>query len=293
MRQLRDRIAFYLITGAAWTTVALLIGIFVMLLYKGVQMFGEVTPGNFFLSSDWNPGNENQPSYGILSLLWSTALVTLGAMVLAVPVGLATAAFISELAPTRLRNILKPAVELLAGIPSVVVGFIGIEVVGPFLQQYFGLSTGFNALNGAILLCVMSLPTIISLSEDAIRSVPNAYKEASYALGATGWVTLIKVTLPACTSGIISACVLGMGRAIGETMTVLMVTGNAAAMPKGFFDSVRTLTATIAIELGEVAYGTTHYFSLFAIGSVLFIICLIFNVLAEWIAAGYRVKQQL
>lgn len=284
------RIAMYTCAG---TTVVLLAGIFFMLFSKGIGLFAEVSPGDFLFGLHWSPSDPDKPFYGIATMMLSTGLVTLGAMLLAVPVGVATAAFIAELAPVWLARWLKASVELLAGIPSVVVGFVGIEVVGPFLQSVFHLPTGFSALNGSILLAVMALPTIVSLSEEAIHSVPASYKEASRSLGANAWQTLVHITLPACRSGIVSAVVLGMGRAIGETMTVLMVTGNATAMPAGFFDSLRTLTATIAIELGEVAYDTTHYYSLFAIGGVLFVITLLFNILAEWAAAKMRVKQQL
>ena len=206
----------------------------------------------------------------------------------AAPLGIGTAAFLSDFAPKRLAAILKPAIEMLAAIPSVAVGFIGIVFVGPAIAKLFGLSNGLNALNGAILLAVMSLPTVITVAEDAIRAVPESYKEASYALGANRWETLCKVTLPAAVSGIIAALILGVGRAVGETMTVLMATGNATAMPASLFDPVRTMTATIAIELGEVPFQTIHYHSLFAVGATLFLITLSVNLIAEWIAAGYR-----
>jgi phosphate transport system permease protein len=284
------RVIIYTSAGAA---VVLLLGIFFMLFSKGAGLFREVSPAAFLSGLHWSPSDAENPRFGIAGMLLSTGMVTFGAMLMAVPVGVATAACIAELAPVRIGRLLKAAVELLAGIPSVVVGFVGIEVVGPFLQSVFHLPTGFGALNGSILLAVMALPTIVSLSEDAIHSVPGAYKEASRSLGANAWQTLLHITLPACRSGILSAVVLGLGRAIGETMTVLMVTGNATALPSGFFDSVRTLTATIAIELGEVAYDTTHYYSLFAIGAVLFVITLLFNILAEWAASKMRVKQQL
>jgi len=211
-------------------------------------------------------------------------------MIIAVPLGIGAAAYLSEVAPERVREILKPVIELLAAIPSVAVGFIGIVLVGPWISRTFGLNNGLNALNGSILLAIMSLPTIITVAEDAIRTVPQSYKEGSYALGANNWTTLMRVTLPSATSGIIAAIILGMGRAIGETMTVLMATGNATAMPGSFFDPVRTMTATIAIELGEVPFGTTHYFALFAVGAVLFIISLGVNLIAENIAARYRYK---
>jgi phosphate transport system permease protein len=291
MRDRVNRLMALTIQACALSSVLVLIGIFLMLLINGAMLFKEVSVFDFLTGMTWNPGAFDGPAYGALSLIWSTILVTIGAMLMAIPLGIAMAAFMSEVAPRFWRNLLKPLIELLAGIPSVVLGFIGIELIGPLLQKYLGLSTGFNALNGSILLCLMALPTIISLSEEAIRAVPFSFKEASYGLGAGKWETLIKVTLPACTSGLIASSMLGLGRALGETMTVLMVTGNALQFPNGFYDSVRTLTSTIAIELGEVASGTTHYFALFAVASLLFSLCLVINIAAEAIAARFRYRQ--
>lgn len=289
-RQLIDRFVRIIFQLAALISVLILLGIFGMLLFNGIKAFSDISLAEFFLSADWNPSAYGKATYGILSMIVSTFLVTIGAMLIAVPLGIGAAAYLSEVAPERLREILKPAIELLAAIPSVAVGFIGIVLVGPWIADTFGLNNGLNALNGSILLAIMSLPTIITVAEDAIRAVPQSYKEGSYALGANRWLTLIRVTLPSATSGIIAAIILGMGRAIGETMTVLMATGNATAMPHGFFDPVRTMTATIAIELGEVPFGTTHYFALFAVGAVLFLISLAVNLIAENIAARYRYK---
>ncbi len=269
-----------------------LIGIFGMLVFNGVLTFKEIHPKDFFFSSSWNPGAYDSPEFGIGAMVASTFLVTLGSMLIAVPIGIGSAAYLSEFASPRVTAIVKPAIEMLAAVPSVAIGFLGIVLVGPFLANLFGLNNGLNALNGSILLSVMALPTIITIAEDAIYAVPQSYKEASYALGANRWITLIRVVLPSCASGIIAAIMLGLGRAIGETMTVLMATGNALIMPSGFFSPIRTITATIAIELGEVPYGTTHYYSLFAIGAVLFIITLIINLIAERIAYGYRREGQ-
>ncbi|MCB0575497.1 MAG: phosphate ABC transporter permease subunit PstC, partial [Saprospiraceae bacterium] len=254
--------------------------------------FHDISPGQFFFHSEWNPSAYEHPAYGMGAMLYSTLLVTLGAMALAVPVGIGAAAFLSEIATPRLRNILKPAIEMLSAVPSVVIGFLGIVVVSPALAQIFDLPNGLNALNGSILLAVMALPTLISVAEDAIHAVPGHYKEASYALGANRWETLVRVTLPSCTSGILAAVMLGFGRALGETMTVLMATGNATAMPRGFFDPVRTITATVAIEMGEVPFGTPHYYGLFACAFVLFVITMGVNITAERIAAGYRIRGQ-
>ncbi|MGB9893758.1 MAG: phosphate ABC transporter permease subunit PstC, partial [Candidatus Saccharicenans sp.] len=210
----------------------------------------------------------------------------------AFPVGVAVAAYLSDVASPRAREIIKPVVELLAAIPSVVVGFIGITIVGPLIAKIFHLSHGLTALNGSLLLAVMALPTIISISEDSLNAVPVSYVEASLALGANRWQTLIRVKIPAAISGIIASLMLGMGRVIGETMTVLMATGNARAFPHGFLQSVRTLTATIAIELGEVPYYTTHYYALFAIGLVLFIMTFFVNLAADLILEKQNRKLQ-
>jgi phosphate transport system permease protein len=290
MRRLIDRAIKRLFFLAAFLSVMVLLGIFGMLLINGLKAFAVIEVSDFFFGTDWNPSAYGKPSYGILSMLVSTFLVTLGAMLIAIPLGVGAATYLAQVASEKTRLILKPIIELLAAIPSVVVGFIGIVMVGPLIARVFGLSNGLTALNGSILLAVMSLPTIITVAEDAIRAVPNNFIEGSYALGANQWTTLMRVILPAAYSGIIAAVILGMGRAIGETMTVLMATGNTLAMPQGFFDPVRTMTATIAIELGEVPYGTTHYYSLFAVGALLFIISLGINLIAENIAARYRYK---
>ncbi len=268
-------------------TIALLAGIFFMLLYNSIAFFIDVKPIDFFTGSQWNPGS-NAGNYSIAPLLVSTGLVTLGAMIIAVPLGIFTAAFLSELAHSKLKSILKPIIEMLAAIPSVAIGFLGIVLVGPWIANIFGIQNGLNAINGSILLAVMALPTIITISEDAINAVPLSHREASMALGATKWETIFKVTLPASLPGLIAAVMLGLGRALGETMTVLMATGNAAIMPTGFLDSVRTITATIAIEMGEVPYQTTHYFALFAIAVILFLITLFINLLGEYFANRLR-----
>jgi phosphate transport system permease protein len=260
-----------------------------MLIYNAASFFMNTNAGSFFTGMIWSPGNSRtNPSYGLLPLLASTMMVTLGALLIAIPLGITTSVFIAEYARSSVRKVLKPAIELLAALPSVVVGFLGIVLVSPLLSDIFGLSNGLNALNGSILLSIMALPTIITVSEDALYSIPHSVKEASYALGAKKWDTIYRVVLPAAYPGIISAVMLGMGRAIGETMTVLMATGNAAAFPHGFLDSVRTITATIAIEMGEVPYQTPHYFSLFALALVLFIITMIANIIAERIAQMMR-----
>ncbi len=288
IRSATDTFFRYLFLTAGVSAIGILFCIFVMLAINGLQTFADVSLTQFFLSTSWNPSAFAEPSYGILALVASTLMVTIGAMIIAVPLGIGTAAYISEIAPSYIRETLKPVVEILAGIPSVVVGFFGIVFLGPIIADVFNLTSGLNALNGSILLAVMALPTIVSVSEDAIRSVPKEFKEASYALGVNRWLTLVKITLPAASSGIVAAVMLGVGRAIGETMTVLMATGNALQMPGSFFDSVRTMTANIAIELGEVPFGTTHYFGLFAVGLVLFLMSLAVNLTAEHFTKKYR-----
>lgn len=286
-RILIDNLAKIIFKSTGLLVLALLGGIFFMLLYNAASFFLEISPVDFITGSEWSP-TSSEPAYGLLPLIASTTIVSLGAMLIAVPLGIGTAAFISEYAPSRLKTFLKPAVEMLAAIPSVVIGFLGIVLVGPQIAEMNNLPNGLNALNGAILLAIMALPTIITISEDAIHSVPQTYREASYGLGASRWQTLRKVTVPAAAPGIIAAVMLGLGRAIGETMTVLMATGNASVFPKGFFDSVKTITATIAIEMGEVPYQTTHYYALFAIAIVLFFMTLIANLAGEYFINRFR-----
>ncbi len=287
-RQQQDRLFKAFVKGTGLLSIFVLAGIIGMLLWNCTAFFFEVTPIDFLLHTQWSPSNKNQGEYGLLPLLVGTALVTFGAMAIAIPLGIGTAAYLSEYAPPALRHFLKPLIEMLASIPSVAIGFLGIVLVGPFIASLFHLPNGLNALNGAALLSVMCLPTIITISEDALNAVPFSYKEASIGLGADRWTTLVRVTLPAAAPGILAAVLLGMGRALGETMTVLMATGNASEMPSGLLDSVRTITATIAIEMGEVPYQTTHYYALFAIAGVLFALTFLVNMVGEKIAQHLR-----
>lgn len=232
------------------------------------------------LGGRWYP-IENQ--FGLLPLLMGSLTVTVGAGLIAVPLGIGTAVYISEIAPQFAKEILKPLVEILAGLPSVVLGFIGILVLSPALRRLLGLNTGMTAFTGALLLAWASIPTIVSVAEDAINAVPRSYREASSALGATHWQTIWTVTVPAARSGILTAVMLGIGRVIGETMAVMMVTGNAPVLilgPAALFSPVRTMTATIAAEMGEVANGSTHYQVLFLIGILLFVFSLLINITA-------------
>ena len=221
--------------------------------------------------------------YGILPLLGGSLIVTIGAGLISIPLGLGTAIFIAEIAPRWAREILKPMVEILGALPSVMLGFFGIIVITPLVREWLNLPTGLTAFTGSMLLGGMAIPTIVSIAEDALDTVPFAYRQAALAMGATRWQTIWRVTLPAARSGVLTAIMLGIGRAIGETMTVMMVTGNAALLPSGLgalFRPARTMTATIAAEMGEVANGSTHYHVLFFIGMVLFLISLIVNLLA-------------
>ena len=255
--------------------------IFLFLLREGGATFFEVPLGNL-LQTRWYPNEEH---FGLLPLILGSLMVTLGAAVVSLPLGLLTAVFIAEVAPRWLREVLKPFIEVLAGIPSVVLGFLGMLVVSPLIREHLGTPTGLTALSGAVMLGYMALPTIISVAEDALDAVPKSYRDAALALGATRWQTIWRVTVPAASSGILTAMMLGIGRAIGETMAVMMVTGNAARMPltlNSFLMPVRTMTATIAAEMGEVAKGGTHYHVLFAIGLVLFLVTFIINLVAAW-----------
>jgi len=262
-------------------TVIVLAGIFCLLLTTALPAFRELKVLAFLTGKEWDPTSYTVSKYGILPMVVSTFMVTIGSLLLAIPIGIGSAAYLADIAGYRTREIVKPIIEMLASIPSVVIGFLGIVLVSPILAKVTGQYNGLNAVNGSILLAVMALPTIISISEDALNSVPSVYSQASLALGASKWQTIIRVKIPAAASGILAACMLGMGRAIGETMTVLMACGNAPAMPESFLGPIRTLTATVAIELGEVAYNTTHYYALFALGLILFCMTFVVNLISD------------
>lgn len=289
-RERKDLLFKWIFKIAGILVITVLGGIFVMLIYNSTAFFGKFSPLDFISGTQWDPSFDK---YGVLPLIVSTIIVTFGSMVIAIPLGIGTAAFLSEYCPPKLKAILKPAIEMLAAIPSVAIGFLGIVLLGPQIADLTNQSNGLNALNGSILLAIMSLPTIITVSEDAINAIPKTYREASFGIGANKWETVVKIVIPAAAPGIIAAVMLGIGRAIGETMTVLMATGNAAAFPKGFFDSVRTITATIAIEMGEVPYNTTHYYALYAIAAILFFMTLIVNLLGEYFVNKFRKYQAL
>lgn len=253
--------------------------------FSGKQIAKEkISPVDFFGGKEWYPTAQPAAQFGLIPLLLGTLWVSIGAILLALPFGISVAIYMAELASKQMRSILKPLIELLAGIPSVVFGFFGLVIIVPLVQKTFNLPVGETALSGSIVLAIMALPTIITVAEDALKNTPRAMKEASLALGATQWQTIYKVVIPYSISGITSAIVLGVGRAIGETMAVLMVTGNAAIIPHTLLEPVRTIPATIAAELGEAPSGGAHYQALFALGAILFLITLILSISVEYIS---------
>jgi phosphate transport system permease protein len=243
-----------------------------------------ISISDFLIGKEWMPTATPAPLFGVMPLILGTLLVSIVAILIALPLGLGVAIYLSELAGERMRKFMKPTIELLAGIPSVVYGFFGLVVLVPIVQKTLNLSVGETAFTGSVILAIMALPTIITVAEDAMRNTPRTMREASLALGATDWQTIYRVVIPYSASGISAAVVLGIGRAIGETMAVLMVTGNAAVMPHSLFESIRTIPATIAAELGEAPAGGTHYQALFLLGCILFIITMIISITAEAIS---------
>lgn len=285
----REFVITRLIKASGYSAILFVALIFLFLIREGLPTFGEVEIGSLF-GTRWYPIEEH---FGILPLITGSIIITLGAALIAVPFGIGTAIYISEIAPRWMREILKPLVELLGGLPSVVLGFLGMLVLSPFLRVFLDLPTGLTALTGSILLGGIAVPTVVSVAEDALDAVPRAYREGAWALGATRWQTIWRVTLPAAKSGVLTAVMLGIGRAIGETMTVMMVTGNAPVLAlklSSIFSPVRTMTATIAAEMGEVANGSVHYHVLFFIGMVLFLISLGVNIAASSVV--FRAKKR-
>ena len=280
LRKFKEAIIEKLIFLSGIASIVFVALIFIFLLREGISVLKSTSLGAFLGGKFWYPISD-PPKFGILPLILGSLLVTLGAIAMAVPLGIAAAFYIAEVAPFRLRNILKSFVEILSAIPSVVLGFLGITILVPFLKRFLDLPTGLTAFAGSIMLAFMAMPTIISISEDAINAVPREYKEGAIALGATHWQTLHRVIIHGALPGIIAAAMLGIGRVFGETMAVMMVTGNAAVIPNSLFEPVRTLTATIAAEMGEAAKGSSHYNALFAIGIVLFVISFLINLTAD------------
>jgi phosphate transport system permease protein len=278
------RIVFFCVALASITTLGLIV---VFLFMEGLPIFSQVSVSDFIFGKYWYP-TDDPADFGILALIVASLCVTAVASAISIPLGVMTALYLAEVSSARVREWVKPIVELLAALPSVVIGFFGMVVVAPFLQEAFNVATGLNLFNASLMLAFMSIPTICSISEDAIFSVPKELKEASLALGATRWETIWRVTVPASISGISTAVILGMSRAIGETMVVLMVAGGAAMIPGSLFDPVRPMPASIAAEMAEAPFRGDHYYALFATGIVLFLFTLLFNMVAEHISNKYR-----
>jgi phosphate transport system permease protein len=277
-----------------WSAILFVIAIFFFIFREAAPvLFGGVNLTEFFTSVNWQPTSLVRPQYGILALLAGSVAVTALAVAIAMPLGLGAAVYISEFAAGKSREILKIAVELLAAVPSVVWGFIGYVVLGPIIMNITGAAVGVNLLNGGIILALMSVPIIVSVGEDALKAVPDSYREAALAMGASRWEIVYRVLFPAAKNGLLAAVLLGLGRAIGETMAVLMATGNAVQIPRSLLDPIATLTATIASELGEAVEGGTHYRVLFLIGVVLFVVTFIVNLTADLVIKGYRIEKDI
>lgn len=284
-----DKFVQIIVFIAGISAIIFIIGIFVFITAEGLGfVLDDFSFKEFFLSPFWEPSDEDAPEYGILALIAGTASVTGLAMIVAIPFSLGAAVFIGEFASGKTRETLKVLVELLAAIPSVVWGFIGLSIMNPLIIELFDVPVGLNVLNAGIILGLMAAPIMTSIAEDALKAVPDRYREAAEALGATRWQVIFKTVLPAAKNGLLGAVLLGVGRGFGETMAVLMATGHAVNIPSSLFDPVRALTATIAAELGETAVGSQHYQALFTIGIFLFLITFVINLTADLIVRGIR-----
>jgi len=284
-----DKAVQWIVFVGGISAILFIIGIFIFISKEGLTfVFETLDLGEFFTSPYWEPSDEDAPEYGILALIAGTASVTGLAMIVAIPFSLGAAIYIGEFATGKTREALKVLVELLAAIPSVVWGFIGLTIMNPLIIEIFDVPVGLTVLNAGIILGLMAAPIMTSIAEDALKAVPDRYREAAEAMGATRWQVIVKVVLPAAKNGLLGAVLLGVGRGFGETMAVLMATGHAVNIPTSVFDSVRALTATIAAELGETAVGSDHYGALFTIGIFLFIITFIINLLADLVVRGVR-----
>ncbi len=283
-----ERPVEWLVRLCGYSAILFVLGIFVFVFLEAAPVLPKLDWAEFFTSTQWRPTSQVRVQYGILALVVGTVSVTALAMLMAVPLGLGAAVYLSEFCPAGLKEALKVVIELLAAIPSVVWGFIGYMVLGPILMETAGAEIGVNLLNGAIILALMSVPIIVSVGEDALQAVPDSYREAALALGASRWETVHRVLFPAARNGLLAAVLLGVGRAIGETMAVLMATGHAVRIPQSLLDPIRTLTATIAAELGEAVERGEHYRVLFVIGLVLFGVTFVVNLLADLVVKGIR-----
>ncbi|MFQ5527414.1 MAG: phosphate ABC transporter permease subunit PstC [Thermoanaerobaculia bacterium] len=271
--------------------IIFVIGIFVFITKEGFGFLADTLDiGEFLTSPRWRPTSEHNPTYGALALIVGTASVTGLAMVVSVPFSLGAAIYIGEFAKGKTRETLKILVELLAAIPSVVWGFIGLSIMNPFIIKTFDVPIGLNVLNSGLILGLMAAPIMTTIAEDALKAVPDTYREAAEALGATRWQVVRRVVLPAAKNGLVAAVLLGVGRGFGETMAVLMASGHSVNLPTSVFDSVRALTATIAAELGETAVGSDHYRALFTLGILLFVVTFVINLTADLVVRGIRKK---
>ncbi len=290
-QRLKAKLIKYFLQSCGSLSIIIVLLIFLFLFKEALPFIG--SPGITELFHDvWNPVSFQKEEFGIVPLITGSIVVTLLAIIIAVPFGIIGAVYISEIATPKEREFLKPFIEILAGIPSVVLGFFGLVVVSPLIKDVFGLNSGLNALTGSVLLALMAIPTIMSISEDAIKSVPSVYKEASLALGASKLETIWKVVVPAALSGIVASVMLGMGRVVGETMAVMMVTGNSPVISFNPFSSVRTMTATIAAEMGEVTIGSNHYMALFWVGIVLMLMTFGLNMISYKVLKKYGLSEK-
>ena len=286
-RQLKEKCMRNIFTLIAFASIAILLAITIFLFNEGLPVFNLISVKDFLFGIYWYPTSD-PPDFGIFPLIVASVSVTLLSASISIPLGVMTAVYLAEIASPRVRELVKPIVELMAALPSVVIGFFGMVVVAPFLQNMFNIATGLNLFNASLMLAFMSIPTICSISEDAIYSVPDALREASLALGATHLETIFRVVLPAAVSGICTAVILGMSRAIGETMVVLMVAGGAAMVPSSIFDPVRAMPGSIAAEMAEAPFRGDHYHALFATAMVLFLFTFLFNLIADYMSHKYR-----
>ncbi|MBF0569880.1 MAG: phosphate ABC transporter permease subunit PstC [Candidatus Omnitrophica bacterium] len=289
MIQFKEQLYKWCFAVLAFASLIFLVGIMIVLFHEALPIFKKVHLSDFLFGQYWYP-TYDPPEFGILPLILASFWVCAGAMVVCVPLGVGSALYLNELASARQKAVLKPLIEILAGIPSIVYGFFGMAIMAPLLQDTLHLPIGLCIFSASLTLGIMATPTVCSIAEDALSYVPQSFREASFAVGANRWQTLTRVVIPAAGSGISTAIILGMSRAIGETMTVLMVAGGAAVIPKSFFEPARPMTSAIAAEMGEAPMGSDHYHALFAIALILFLITFVFNIVAELISRRFRIK---
>ncbi len=279
----KEKLFDFVVYLSAVSVVLALLGIVFSVFGEGVRVFNAVSFGDFIFNTEWRP-TASEPIFGIGAIIVGSLVVTVGAMVVAIPLGLGSGIYLAEFAGNKFREIIKPTIELLAGIPSVVYGLFGMVVLSPFVQNYLGADIGLNLFTTSIVLGIMVVPIICSVTEDALSVVPNSLREASLGLGANKWETTVKVVVPAAKSGILKSLVLGLGRAVGETMVVVMLAGGSAIIPKSIFSPVRPMPATVAAEMGETVIGSSHYHALFAISMILFVVCFGLVLLANYLS---------